>query len=180
MLTALIACVSLATLGLGAVLMVPILSKLYRRCRVEDVSPEWLESFSPSIYYPMQGLLADEDFRFLSRQPGFDLSLYRKLRRERLNIFRQYLVRLVLDFNRLHAVARMLIAHGSVDRSDLLGRMIRLKIRFTLAVFQAELSYTLCCFGFRSLAARAMILRLEEMSVHLGSLSAGGQSALTV
>jgi len=58
---------------------------------MEEITPEWLENFSTSVYHPMEGLLADEDFRFLSRQPGFDLSLYRKLRRERLRIFRQYL-----------------------------------------------------------------------------------------
>lgn len=163
--------------GLSLVLVSPILFKLYRRCRIEEITPEWLESFSPASYYPMQGLLADEDFKFLSRQPGFDFSLYRKLRRERLHIFRQYLTRLIRDFNRLHTAARVLLAHGCEDRSDMLTRLIWLKARFSVAVVQAEVSYLFCCIGFRSLAARAVILRLEEMSAQLNSINASAQFA---
>ncbi len=120
----------------------------------------------------MQGLLSKEDFTFLSRQPGFDFSLYKKLRRERLRIFQQYLSRLIIDFNRLHTAACTLLAHSGEDRSDLFTRLIFLKLRFTVAVIQAEASYTLCCAGFRSLAVRGLILRLEEMSAQLSSLSA--------
>lgn len=164
--------VPLVFCGLSLLLVAPVLFKLYRRCQLEEITPEWLESFSPSAYYPMQSLLADEDFRFLSRQPGFDLSLYRKLRRERLHIFRQYLTRLIIDFNRLHAAARVLLAHGHEDQSDLVPKLLWLKVRFSAAVIRAELSYALCCLGFRSLAARAVILRLEEMNTQLGFISA--------
>lgn len=157
---------------LSLMFVLPIVVKLYRRCPVEEITSEWLESFSPSSYYPMQGLLAEEDFSFLSRQPGFDLSLYKKLRRDRLLIFRQYLRRLIVDFNRLHAAARIVLAHGHEDQSHLVSQLVWLKIRFSLAVVQAEFSYVLCCIGFRSLAARAMILRLEEMNARLSSLSA--------
>ncbi len=153
--------------GLSLILVAPILFKLYRRSRIEEITPEWLESFSPSSYYPMQGLLADEDFRFLSRQPGFDFSLYRKLRRERLHIFHQYLNRLIRDFNRLHAAARVVLAHGKEDRSEMVGQLMRLKLRFSMAAIHAEFSYMLCWAGFRSLAARAMIQHLEEMSTQL-------------
>lgn len=164
--------IPLGLCGGSLVLIAPILFKLYRKCRLEEITPEWLENFSPSSYYPMEGLLADEDFRFLSHQPGFDLSLYRKLRSERLRIFRQYLSRLILDFNRLHAAARVLLAHAHQDRSDLVTQLMWLKLRFSVGVVQAEASYLLCCVGFRSLAARAAILHLEEMSTQLSFLSA--------
>lgn len=157
---------------LSLLLVLPIVVKVYRRCDADEITSEWLESFSPSSYYPMQGLLAQEDFRFLSRQPGFDLSLYKKLRRDRLQIFRQYLRRLVVDFNRLHTAARILLANGQEDQSHLVSQLIWLKVRFSLAVIQAEYSYLLCCIGFRSLAARSMIMRLEEMTAQLSSISA--------
>ena len=160
--------IPLATCGLTLLLVAPILVKLCRRCRVEDITQEWLDNFSPSMYYPMEGLLADEDFRFLSCQPGFDLSLYRKLRRERLHIFRQYLSRLILDFNRLHTAARLLVAHGHEDRSDLATQLMWLKLRFSVAVVRTQLSYLICCLGFRSLAVRAVILRLEDMNAQWG------------
>ena len=98
--------------GLILCFLVPIIFKLYRRCKVTEITPEWLANFSAASYYPMQGLLAREDFAFLSRQPGFDLSLI-KFRRERLRIFRQYLNRLVLDFNRLHTTALIVLAHSA-------------------------------------------------------------------
>lgn len=119
----------------------------------------------------MRGLLSSEDFAFLSRQPGFDLSLYRKFRRERLHIFRQYLSRLIVDFNRLHTTACVLMAHSDQDRSDLLTRLVRVKLRFTVAVLQTEASYLLCCMGSRTLAVRGLILRLEEMNAHLTAIS---------
>lgn len=163
--------VPFAAAGLTLAFVLPILARLYKRCTADEITPEWLESFSPSSYYPMEGLLAEEDFRFLSRQPGFDLSLYKKLRRERLSIFRQYLTRLILDFNRLHTAARLLLSHGSEDRSDLVSHLVVLKAKFSLAVIQAEFSYLLCRIGFRSLAARGMIARLEEMNAQLSSIS---------
>ena len=159
-------------LGVSLVLAAPVLARLFRRCEISEITPEWLESFSVTVYYPMQGLLSDEDFRFLARQPGFDFSLYRKLRRERLLIFRQYLSRLILDFNRLHMAARLLIARGQEDRSDLILRLFRLKVRFSLAVIQSQVSYLCCRAGIGRLAARSMIARLEEMSAELNGITA--------
>ncbi len=170
-LTTVLLLIPFAVTGLTLACLLPIICKLYRHCDPEEITAEWLEEFSPSSYYPMEGLLAEDDFRFLSRQPGFDLSLYKKLRRERLYIFRQYLSRLIYDFNRLHTAARMLVVQGHEDRSDLVTRLIALKIKFSAAVIQAEFSYALCRVGFRSLAVQPMILRLEQMSAQLGSIS---------
>jgi hypothetical protein len=164
-----------APLLLGSVvlgLFFPILRWVCRKAAVDEITPDWLESFSVAAYYPMQGLLSSEDFSFLARQPGFDESLYRKLRRERLLIFRQYLLRLIVDFNRLHAVARLILAHSADDRSDVVSRLMALKFKFSLAVFQAEASYFLCHMGFRFLAARRIIAVLEDMSLQLAALSA--------
>lgn len=165
---------------LGAIILslfFPVLRWLCRKAAMEEITPEWLENFSVAAYYPMQGLLSDEDFTFLSRQPGFDESLYRKLRRERLHIFRQYLVRLIMDFNRLHAIARMILARGNQDRSDCVAKLMRLKFQFSLAVVQAECSYMLCCIGFRFLAARRLIAVLENMSLELATLSQANAAA---
>jgi hypothetical protein len=157
--------------GLILALFFPMLRWLCRKAAMEEITPEWLESFSVAAYYPMQDLLSDEDFTFLSRQPGFDESLYRKLRRERLHIFRQYLIRLIIDFNRLHSIARMILARSSQDRSESVAKLMKLKFQFSLAVLQADCSYRLCCIGFRFLAARTLIGVLENMSLELAALS---------
>jgi hypothetical protein len=148
-------------------LVLPVLARLMKRCRFEDISPEWLDNFSAALYYPMEGLLSNEDFAFLSKQPGFDISLYRKLRRDRLRIFRQYFFRLIRDFNRLHSVARALLAETPTDHSDLMMKLILLKVRFGLSVLSVEMSYWWCFVRFRPLVIKTLISGLEEMSLHL-------------
>jgi hypothetical protein len=151
--------------------IVRIVVKLNRNCSVSETPVDWLTRFSVAHYDPMQVLLAGDDFAFLSRQPGFDLSLYKKLRRERLRIFRQYLNRLITDYNRLHAAARLLLAETRQDQSEAMQRLIWLKFQFGLAVFRAEGNYLLCCLGFRTLGARTLVLRLEQLSQEVIALA---------
>jgi len=120
----------------------------------------------------MATLLSQEDFEFLSRQPGFDLALQRKLRRERLEIFRMYLHRMIIDFGRLHFAGRLLIAHSSEDHSGLFIRLVWLKVRFSTTVLRAEFACHLCRLGIGTLPARTLIARLEEMSAQIRAVSA--------
>lgn len=163
---------TLLAVSAGLVLVAPVLYRLLKPCDAEEITPEWLDQFSPHQYYPMEALLAKEDFRFLARQPGFDLSLHRKLRRERMIIFRQYLRRLISDFNRLHKLARMLVASSSADNSHIVPKLFALRVRFTVSVLHAESSYMLCQAGFHSLTIHRAIATLEEMSKELTGLGA--------
>ena len=168
MLIALLLILSLIALSLLAI--APVLVRLLRDHSMDDAAWQSLESFSVSTYYPMRCLLAEEDFSFLVRQPGFDFSLYRKLRRERMLIFRQYMGRLITDFNRLHSATRFLISHSQEDHSELLIRLLKLRFRFSLSVMRAEFSFYSCWCGLSSLAAHAAIARLEEMSSEFSDL----------
>lgn len=154
-------------LGACFALLAPVLARLFRKCTAEEITADWLANFDPASYRPMHGLLSSEDFQFLVRQPGFDLSLYRKLRRERMLIYRQYLRRLISDFNRLHTYLRLVIAQSQEDRSALVMKLATLKLRFTFSVVQAEMSYYLCLVGVGTLATRSVVSQLEEMTNHL-------------
>jgi hypothetical protein len=44
--------------------LLPVLARLLRQCHLADITPEWLESFSPVAYREMEILLAEEDFEF--------------------------------------------------------------------------------------------------------------------
>jgi hypothetical protein len=151
--------------------IVRVLWKLHHSSTEDDLHPDWLDGFSVSAYQPMQILFCDDDFAFISRQPGFDFTLYKKFRRDRLRIFRQYMNRLIRDYNRLHEAGRMMVAATSEDQSELMGRLIRLKMKFSVAVLQAEVNYLLCCVGFRTLAARALLARLEELSAQVAAIA---------
>jgi len=155
----------------------PVLWRVFRNCKAEDITQEWLENFSVSTYSVMEGLLDQRDFDFLSRQSGFDLSLYRKLRRERLSIFRQYLTRLVLDFNRLYYSARILLAHMPEDQSSAFSGLMTVKLRFTGLVLKTEMNYLLCLVGLQTLEVRGLLQNLEDMNAQLLQISAE-QSAM--
>jgi hypothetical protein len=148
----------------------PVLFRLSRRCQPSELTVEWYESFDVSSYRPMQGLLAPDDFQFLSRQPGFDPSLFSKLRRERIRIFRQYLNRLILDFNRLYSMTLLVISQGSEDRSDLVGKLISLRFHFWVAILRVEISYLICRFSARPVAVSNLLRHLEDMHFELGRL----------
>jgi hypothetical protein len=151
--------------------LLPVLVRLFKQCHLDDVTPEWLESFSPVTYRPMELLLAEEDFNFLLRQPGFESAIGKKLRKDRVKIFRQYLHRLISDFNRLHVYARFLIARSQDDQSAVLARVVWLRLRFSVTVSRLELSLFLAYFGFRPRLVSQAIAQLDEMSSCLYSLS---------
>lgn len=112
----------------------------------------------------MRGLLDQDDFQFLSRQPGFDPSLYRKLRRDRLRIFREYLNRLVVDYNRLHTLASFVVSQSSEDQSRLFAQLLSLRFQFWLSTMQVEFSYLLCRLGARSVSIGGILQQMEEIS----------------
>lgn len=150
--------------------IVPVLFRLLKPCQNSELTAEWYESFQSSSYQPMQGLLASEDFQFLSSQPGFDRSLVRKLRQDRLRIFRGYLNRLIVDFNRLHKLASLVVSQNDEDRSDLFSRLMTLRLHFWMAIITVEFTYLLCRLGLHNVSVSNPIARLEEMSRHLTAL----------
>lgn len=139
---------------------------------MEELTPEWVENFSVSYYAPMVGLLSDEDFKFLARQPGFDFTLRRKFRRERLVIFRGYLYKLIADFNRLHLAIRLIISRSQEDHSHLVAQLMWLKLRFSLSVMRVEFSYALCWLGVNTLHVHSLVSYLEQMNEQLRAVSA--------
>jgi hypothetical protein len=157
--------------GLCILGIAPVLCRLLRKTTIEDITPEWVESFSVERYRPMLGLLAKEDFAFLSRQPGFDHSIYKKLRRERLCIFEQYLARLILDFKKLHATARYFVARSQEDRTEAAMQLIRLRWAFSVNVVEVYLRLQLCRIGIGTAEAQAVVARLQQMSDQLTMLT---------
>lgn len=154
------------------ILLLPVLARLVRQCHLRDVTPEWLENFSPLTYQPMEFLLAEEDFEFLVRQPGFEASIHKKLKRERILIFRQYLNRLIADFGRLHVYARYLITQSQTDQSKELARLVWLRIRFSFTVLRVEASLLLASVGYRPRVVSQAIARLDEMNGYLRAIAA--------
>ncbi len=144
--------------------LLPALVRLLKSSQPSELTNEWFDNFNVSTYGPMQGLLAQDDFEFLSRQPGFDPSLFRKLRQDRLRIFRAYLNRLIADYNRLHKLANFVVSQSQEDQSDLFARLMSMRFNFWLATLKVEFSYLLCRFGSTSISIDGILQQMEEIS----------------
>lgn len=143
--------------------MIPAIMRLCNPCRLQDLPENWYRRLDTRSYEDMNTLLGAEDFRFLSRQPGYDWRLYRKFRHERLRIFRQYLHRMIVDFNRLHLIARLSLAQSQEDHSKLLKDLVWLRIRFSISVLRVEFRWALSQAGIGAICARELINELEEL-----------------
>jgi hypothetical protein len=163
-----------------ALLVVSTMRRLFLKPANGEITPQWLEEFSPDRYRSMANLLANDDFAFLLRQPGFELKLYRKLRRERLAIFRQYLDRLVLDFRRLHMTARLLAAQNSEDSTELTQSLFKLQWRFNIALMRTEFEYSLCRLGLAAVHVQRLIEPLRSLSEALPGYASPSYSAAAV
>jgi len=166
-------------LGPSAVVLVPMLRRFFFKQAIGEITPQWLEEYSPDRYRSMANLLANDDFSFLLRQPGFELKLYRKLRRERLAIFRQYLDRLVLDFRRLHLTARMLTAQNREDSTEIAQRLFKLQLDFNLALMRTEFEYSLCRYGLATVHVQRLIEPLRSLSEALPGYASPSYSLAT-
>jgi hypothetical protein len=166
-------------LGPSAVVIVPMLRRFFLKPAIGEITPQWLQEYSPDRYRSMANLLANDDFSFLLRQPGFELKLYRKLRRERLAIFRQYLDRLVLDFRRLHLTARMLTAQNRQDSTEIAQKLFKLQLHFNLALIRTEFEYSLCRYGLATVHVQRLIEPLRSLSEALPGYASPSYSLAT-
>lgn len=157
----------LFAIGLAIALMALSFGLLLRRiCRVpggDNCSLEWLDDFSVSKYRPMERLLSDADFSFLESQPGYKPAISRNLRSERRKILAEYLRLAARDFNRLVALANLLVVYSSDDGADLASVIWKQRFAFyqTFAVLRLQLA--LAPIGIRVSAPTAVLNGLSEM-----------------
>jgi hypothetical protein len=164
---------SLAPIGLVIVF-------LYRRLarRDSNVPLEHLAVLTPEKYRPMERLLLEEDFRFLSSQPGFSPGLGRRFRTERRRIFRGYLRNLRKDFGRLSLACQMLVIHAAEDRQDLAAAVIRQRLMFGLGVVAVEGRLVLYTLGLGTVDVRNLVESLETMQGQIRVLLTPPETAM--
>jgi hypothetical protein len=133
-------------------------------------SPGWFDEFSASSYRPMMRLLSEDDFRFLSKQPGFTPEIGKRLRKERRRVFRSYLRNLIRDFNRLYSGATILLVYSETDRPDLAASLVRIRANFYYALCLVQFRLFLHAAGFEMIDVTSMLQSLEFLQVQVRSL----------
>jgi len=129
-------------------------------------------AFSIHRYQPMEHLLSDDDFAFLSAQPGYTPQIGARWKRERRHIFRLYLNDLKRDFLRLHAEARLMAANADAESAELVGTLMLQQLTFWRAMAGLELRLALRRAGIGKVDVRPLLEMLEAMRADLARLHA--------
>ena len=161
-----------------AVVLVILFQRLVSPSRCELVSTEWLSRFSVAKYRPMERLFSDEDYRYLARQKGYRPDIAKRLRRERISIFRGYLKCISGDFRRLEAAASFWMAHAPQDRPDLAKALLKRRLVFIGALMGAKWRLWLYGFGLSTADVHRLVDSLDGMRVHLGRMAPAQQASL--
>jgi hypothetical protein len=112
------------------VTFVLLLRRMDSRSRLAPVTPAWVNQLSLERYKPMERLLREDDYRFLASQKGFHPTIARKLRAQRLHIFREYLRWLDRDFGQVARAMQMLMMSSPRDRPDLAVFLLKQQFLF--------------------------------------------------
>jgi len=154
-----------------AVAFVLLFRKLASPARGARPSPDWWRTFSLEKYRPMERLFLQEDFEFLSSQPGFSPKLARRLRAERRRIFRRYLRSLSRDFDRLYAAIKLFMLDSAQDRPDLALVLFKQRLMFHYALAAVHCRLALQTLGLGTVDARGLVNVVAVMRDQLHALS---------
>jgi hypothetical protein len=168
------AVLALAPIGLAVVFLYRTLASR----QDSNVSADQLLAVAPEKYRPMERLLQEEDFRFLSSQPGFSPQLGRRFRTERRKIFRGYLRNLSKDFGRVSLACQTLVVHAADDRGDLAKSLIRLRVMFGLGMLAVEGRLLLHAAGLGTVDVRSLVESLTAMQAQIQMLLTPPQTAM--
>lgn len=127
-----------------------------------EASVDWWLDFDPARYAPMERLLDEGDIRFVRSERGYDARIEKDLRRRRNKIFRAYLSDLVVDFQRLQMVGKLMVMAGG---SAMLREQLFLHhLAFTRALFRVRVQLLLASAGIHCVDASALIETLRSAS----------------
>lgn len=165
------------------VLLAFVFVVLFRRLssgRQKAAAPgDWDSIFSPSRYKPMERLLDPVDYRFLKSQAGLSRGIVRRLRAGRIEIFRGYVRCLGRDFSRVSGALKLLMVHGSMDRSALAGLLLKQRMLFGLHMMSIEGRLMLHSFGLSAptVDVQSLVDALDMLRTQLQVLAASAQPA---
>ena len=158
-------------LGCITVLLVTIIRLRIRNGASGRAHADGAAVFSLDRYRPMQRLLSEQDMLFLKRSPGYTKQMGKRWKRHQLVLFKMYLRELRLDFYKLHAEARSIVADTGMESSDLVRQLIRQRIQFEYATAKVELQISLAGFGMGAVSARPLLKTVEMMRKQLQTMA---------
>jgi len=166
----------LSAAGIGILLALAFLF-LFRTVmsgkRSEALSGDLEHIFTPSRYRPMERLLDPADQEFLASQPSYRRRMGRRLRANRIAIFRGYARCLGKDFARVSGALKTFMVHASVDRSALAGLLLKQRLLFNYSMMSLQFKLALHSLGWSAptVDVRELIGAMDAMCAQLRALA---------
>lgn len=130
----------------------------------------WIDELSVERYRPMSRLLDDAELRFLCSHSDITPKLAAQFRRQRSAIFRGYLRSLTIDFERVLAALKLLMAHATTDRPDLASVLIRSQVSFAGSMILIQVQLMLYDFGIGQVNVAHLLSTFERTRLELRTL----------
>jgi hypothetical protein len=101
----------------------------------------------------------------------------RRLRLQRVEIFRGYVRCLGRDFTRVSSALKLLMVHGAVDRSALAGLLLKQRMLFSVHMMSIEARLVLHTFGLGvpTVDVQRLVEALDMLRTQLQVLAAAAQ-----
>lgn len=147
--------------AIGATGFVAFLLLVRRLSAAEREQYDWarIQSFSPTLYQPLERLLLEEDYIFLRSQRGYQPVIETNLRRHRREIFGDYVDRLAADFRALHKIARVMVLNHQHDSPELVAALVRQSATFRYALLKVRVRLALHTAGIQPAALKPADVR---------------------
>jgi sporulation protein YlmC with PRC-barrel domain len=148
-----------------------MVARLVRPAGSGAVSLEWLDEFAIEKYAPMERLLCEMDYAFLSQQRGFEPAIAKRLMHERKKIFREYLRLLRIDFQRLVALADIMIVQSQNDQASLVTEVWRQRRLFYWNLTVLEIRFLVAPFGAQVSGIKEVLAAVEAMRICVNEMT---------
>ena len=150
--------------------------RLASRFDAGQCTTEWLDNFSLESYAPMERLLDKNDLQFLASQAGYRPEIGKRLMAERRKVFAAYLGSLVLDFNQLMRIGKLMIVYSTQDRREFARHLWRQQVRFYAAVCSVRLQLALHPLGWTATDAHRLVEALTAIRNQVLLLASPGRA----
>lgn len=124
-------------------------------------------------FQPMERLLRESDFEFLSAQPGYDPQIGRRLRANRVRIMRKYVGQVSVEFRRLHLSLRLLTLHAGHDNPQIARELLVQRLLFHRRMLEVRIRLALFGFGLKPVHLGNLVHIINQLRGHVDTLTRG-------
>ena len=162
-----------------AALALAALAHLIRQVLIpadRPMTPEWLDELSTERYRPMLRLLRRDDFDFLA-DAAVTRECLAKLRVQRCQIFRAYLLEMDADFRQICTALKAILLHSHVDRPDLASALLRNQLAFGYRKITLHIQVLLFQYEIGTVDVSDLVKLFDSMRMELHTLVPAGSAA---